>query len=203
MSATKTRYPRDTALGAAADICNALKAHCLLIDQGTDTQTRGLKVCGSLRRRCPDVGDIDIVYLPRIGEAAPPGELLPQPGQDLVAAQILQLVRERVLAYRPSKAGHITNGQWIKFFVHVKTGIPVDFYRAQHKSFWNLVLCRTGSMQHNIRLASAAQAKGWKWTPTAKDSGFMDSWTPIQIMSEEHAFELLGLDFLQPYERSF
>lgn len=201
MSASRIRYTRDTALGAAMQIFNAIKAFCPLIDQGTDTQCRALKICGSLRRRTADVGDIDIVYLSKIGEAAPPGELLPMPGQDLVAAEIRNLVSSGMLAYRKNRAGNTTDGQWIKFLVHVPTGIPVDFYRAQHKSFWNLVLCRTGSEGHNIRLAARAQSRGLKWTPTAKDPGFMDGWTPIQIMSEEHAYEILGLDFLQPYQR--
>jgi len=200
---TATRYPLAQAQAVAGRLLAVLAQHCGPVNGPTDdTPTMpGLMVCGSIRRGLEMVGDVDMVYCPRIGEACPPGELLPMPGQNLMAAALDHLVRDGILAWRTGKKGTPANGPWIHYMVDRGTGIPVDFFRATPASFWSLVLCRTGPLAHNIHLAQRAQEKGMKWSPSRDQPGFLNGWQKIQIMDEPHAFETLGLPYLDPAER--
>ena len=151
-----TRYPAELALEVLRkDILPGIRHLCSTMNAGSDEACEAIKICGSLRRGLKEVGDIDIVYVNRYDHAAAIGELLPLPNQPLVDLAIEDMVRKGTLIYRQSKAGHETNGQWIKLLAHKETQIPVDFYAAKHESFWNLVLQRTGSKEHNITLANA------------------------------------------------
>ena len=38
--------------------------------------------------------------------------------------------------------------------------IGVDFFQADERNFWTLLLCRTGSADMNTRICSAAIARG-------------------------------------------
>ena len=51
----KTRFPRAAAIAVARELCEALKPHC-----------ERLIVAGSLRRMKQQVGDVEIVYIPKI-----------------------------------------------------------------------------------------------------------------------------------------
>ena len=193
------KFSAASCLAVLRELLPDLRPQCAALQD--ESMKPAIKCCGSLRRGEAMAGDIDLVYISKTGDACPPGELIPMPGQSLVANAIDQLVLAGVLAYRQKADGSLTNGKWIKLCVHVASGIPVDFYAATHFSFWNLVLCRTGSMQNNIRLADAAKAKGWKWATGGQSPGFEDGFKKIQILSEEHAFDLLGLPYLTPQQR--
>jgi len=198
---SKVQYPRELIDQIWAELQPMLDPYCTTVSIGNDEEEAGLKLCGSHRRGKPTCGDMDIVYVSKQGPACPPGELIPQENQILADIVIDNLVRSKVLGLRLNSKGAPTFGEFNKFVFHQPTGVPIDFYRALHFSYANVVLCRTGSAEHNITLANAAQAKGWKWTPTAKQKGFMDGWTPLPIHNDRHAFEQLGLPYKSPEER--
>ena len=111
------------------------------------------KVCGSIRRRCENVHDIDIVAIENFGEF----------GEITLAQRINQidptgnheskeLGRQCVVRY--------LNGASIKRFKF--RDIMIDLYLANEKTFETLVLIRTGSKEHNIRLTKLAMAKNMK-----------------------------------------
>ena len=162
-----------------------------------------MKVCGSLRRGLADAGDIDIVFISAKGAAVPQGELLPQPNQWLVHAAIHQAVREGTLEWKRKKDGSTAAGEDVMQTIHAATRIPVDFYRATPNSWWNVILCRTGSMEHNRRMAQRAIEVGWKWRPSARHPGFENpAGRIIKIESDEHFYRFLGLKHLLPHERT-
>ena len=196
-----TTFPRAEALAMLkADILPWMRPLCQsTFYEGSDIPA--LLVCGSLRRKCPEVGDCDLVFISKRGRACQPGELIESDNQCLISAKIMELVTTGVLKFRKKKDGSEMNGEWNKMCEHVATGIPVDFYAATHFSFWNLVLCRTGSKEHNIKIAQRATELGWKWSPTAKSPGFSNGFKNIQILDERHAFQLLGMDYVPPESR--
>jgi DNA polymerase/3'-5' exonuclease PolX len=60
---------------------------------------------------------------------------------------------------------------------------------------------RARARHRRARIASAAQARGWKWNPCG--AGFTDAKGEIiPVKSERAVFELLGLDYLEPWERT-
>lgn len=200
MSTSTERFAAEKCLGLLRrEILPLIREHCACTAAGVPW----LKVCGSLRRGLPAAGDIDIVFISSRGSAVPPGELLPQPNQWLVHAAIHAAVQAGVLAWKRKKDGSQAAGEDVMQTVHVGTGIPVDFYRATFDSWWNVILCRTGSMEHNRRMAQRAIEVGWKWRPSARHPGFENpAGRLIKIESEEHFYRFLGLKHFSPHERT-
>lgn len=171
-----------------------------------------LKVCGSLRRRKPMVGDAEIVFVPRtdcvtaavtdlLGEVIAPAVHAPA-----THAVLDDLVRRGVLTKRMKSNGALTGwGPWNRFATHVESGVPVDFFGCTAASFWNTVVCRTGGMRSNVRICEAAHAVGWNWEPSPEQPGF---WRRAGLGIERHAvkserevFEFVKLPYLEPWER--
>jgi DNA polymerase/3'-5' exonuclease PolX len=80
----------------------------------------------------------------------------------------------------------------------VASGIPVDFFAATLPTWATLLVCRTGSAEMNTRICMAAQAKRWKWSPYR---GFETPGGLIRPESEQHLFSLVGLPYLEPWQR--
>lgn len=164
-----------------------------------------IEVAGSLRRCAPKVGDIEIVYIPKFRQGLVDGELFV--GEiDLAMAQIYWLEQVGVLQRRPNINGVETFGEQNKLMRHVSSGIPVDLFATDARSWSNYLVCRTGPAAFNIRVASRARELGWQWHPY--DAGFsrirpgsnVREWRFIG--SEEDLFEFCGWSYIQPWERA-
>lgn len=187
MSEEGKRYPRALALEAARDLCRALKP-----------VTARLIVAGSLRRMLDEVGDVDIVYIPQFENR--PVDMFERGDFDLAGELLDRMLAEGILSKRQDADGRTTWGDRNKFAIHKATGMPVDFFRTSEESFANYVVCRTGSVESNKRIANAALAKGLRWLPYG--SGFMDHYDRlIRVEKEEDAFTLVGLPYLEPKDR--
>ena len=90
------------------------------------------EVCGSIRRECQEVNDIDIVVISKDG----------------------------FIEHLKARYGLSMQGNKILRFVYKKTDF--DVYLATNDNFEVLRLIRTGSAQHNIKLCSTAKRKGMK-----------------------------------------
>jgi DNA polymerase/3'-5' exonuclease PolX len=112
----KSRWPASIARSVANELIAELQPRC-----------EQLCIAGSLRRRKPEVGDIEILYVPRMGQVHRPGELFPQPGS--LADDLLEewLIKD-VIRKRPNVNGNVTWGNHNKLAVHVASGIPVDLF---------------------------------------------------------------------------
>src|SRR5262245_7828033 len=110
----KPRWPAASARKVADQLAAELAPRC-----------EHIKVAGSLRRGKADVGDIEILYVPRMGQVRMPEELFPQRGS--LADELLdQWLAKRVLTKRPNVNGVPAWGPQNKFAVHVASGIPLD-----------------------------------------------------------------------------
>jgi DNA polymerase/3'-5' exonuclease PolX len=192
----KVKYPRVEALGVARELCVALKPLC-----------ERLIVAGSLRRIKKMVGDVELLFIPRMEERPDPGDLFGALVPcDLARLAIEALVAAGVFEKRLSKTGHPSWGARNMLARHVATGIPVDFFVTEERSWWNYLVCRTGGARSNEEIACAAKERGWKWNPYG--CGFSRGgpltgreFEERKMVSEEDVFHFVGLPFKKPEER--
>ncbi len=168
-----------------------------------------IEVAGSIRRHQPEIGDVDLVCLPK-GENGL---------HDLI---------ERCLR----SARCIKTGEQYRVF-ELRGGVQLDLWIAHAgvldllgnetpPNWTSLLICRTGSKAFNIHLAQCAQRQGLHWNPHAglmKPTGraFVDGRGPdgrrqggvvtlgtwIDTPTEGEFFRALHLDYLLPEEREF
>lgn len=162
-------------------------------------------VVGSIRRRKPFVKDIEILFVSKPASRKDPGDLFERQTEcaavDLALEKLLEM---GVIERRLSKIGRPAWGPENKLAVHVKSGMPVDFFYTTESNWFNAIVVRTGPLQSNKAIAAAAIAKGWKWH--AYGNGFTrnDGKTSIDrsIVNEERdAFDFVGLPFKSPEKR--
>lgn len=145
------------------------------------------KVVGSIRRRCPNVGDIDFVVEPRGGTA--------ENREAIVAAISKHAHCERRGAKYASWT--LRHGETLDvWFSH--PGI-VDLFNPQPSNWGMLELVRTGSREHNLRLIQIADGLGLKFDV---QRGVIRDGEVIASKTERDVFEALGLCYLKPKERN-
>ncbi len=137
-----------------------------------------IEIAGSIRRKKPFCRDIDIVLIPS------------NQGQILAVLTSFGKIK--------SGAGKLIN-------LVTETGQSVDIYIADNWTWATLLLIRTGSKQHNIKLCSLAKQKGMM---LHADGGGLTRPTRaigeeerIAWESEESIFEALGIPYKTPEER--
>ena len=190
----KRKYPRAEAVAVAKAICDALKPLC-----------ERLIVAGSLRRRRAEVGDVEILYVPKMRTVeVPSADLFSPPTTGLVDevdAQLDWFLENGVIRQRLNANGSATWGGKNKLAVHVVSGIPVDFFATTEGIWFNYLVCRTGGQETNVRIASAAKAKGWRWNPYEAGFSHLGSGEHFDVKSERDVFEFVGLPYQEPWER--
>ena len=108
---------------------------------------------GSLRRLKSEVGDIEIVYVPRIEQQPDPADLFGKTLPiNLVDRMLDQLLKAGLYTKREGPNGGSAWGPSNKLAVHAGSGIGVDFFQADNLNFYSLLVCRTGSMESNTRI---------------------------------------------------
>ncbi|MDD2763450.1 MAG: hypothetical protein PHE83_05690 [Opitutaceae bacterium] len=145
---------------------------------------RRLEIAGSIRRRRPEIGDIDLVCVPRgiTGREA----ILERCGQQS------RLIKE--------------GAQYVVF--SLPSGFQLDLWFAREDqetlidttptNFGMLLLARTGSAAHNIYLAQTAKGRGLHFHPHL---GILHGDQVIASETEEAIFSALGLSFIPPEAR--
>ncbi len=182
MGATeKQRWPRETGLAVAAEIVERLRAACAAV-----------VVAGSLRRGKPDVGDVEIVYIPLVTSLPDPEDMFALREVNCAEIVIGEMLNQSFLTKR---------GAWgdkNKLAVHVATGMPVDLFAATRENWHNYLVCRTGPAESNMQIAQAARARGWKWNPYGSGfsrggDGEADEYECRAMTNEAAVFEFAGL----------
>ena len=163
--------------------------------------TERLIVAGSLRRRKPEVGDVEILYIPKF--STEPEGLFDTRSVNTVDRKLEEMLQVGTICKRLTVRGSETWGDKNKLAVHAASGIPVDFFAATEASWFNYLVCRTGGAENNKRIATAAQAKGWMWNPYgpgfSRVSGLGKE--TFTVHSERDVFDFVGLPYLEPWER--
>lgn len=155
----------DKAKSTANAIVEKLKPYCSRIE-----------VVGSIRRRVPQVNDIDIVLIPR--------------DYWNLYNEILSLCAP----FNPKASGK-------KIMRITVLGTQVDLYFATPETWATLLLIRTGSTQNNIRLCTLAKKKGWHLSASG-DGLFDENGHKIAGDTEESIYNSLGIPYQNPRERN-
>ena len=145
----KTKFPRAEALKVAKLLCVSM----------TDITDRMI-VAGSLRRRKLEVGDVEILFIPKMATLA--DDFFTAKSVSLVDLMLDWIISEGVLSKRKNVNGSVMWGAKNKLSVHVASGIPVDLFTATAENWFNYLVCRTGSAESNMAICNAAIARGWK-----------------------------------------
>lgn len=176
----------------AKELCDALKP-----------VTERLVVAGSLRRRKAEVGDVEILFVPKV-ERRRVGLFAEDVSEVCLVGECLgALLAAGVLAKRLNANGSEMWGAKNKLAVHVASGVPVDFFAATEESWFNYLVCRTGPGESNIAICQSAIERGWKWNPYG--SGFSRTVglgvETHAVASEREVFEFVGLPYREPWDR--
>jgi DNA polymerase (family 10) len=131
--------------------------------------------CGSLRRFCETIGDVDIVCT------------ADQPARVMEALTTMSVV-DRVLGGGETKTSVVT-----------RRGLQIDLRVVADKQLGAAQLYFTGSKGHNIKLRQRALTK--KWTLNEYALSEIDGGKVIASETEEQIYAALGLPFIPPVLR--
>jgi DNA polymerase/3'-5' exonuclease PolX len=159
-------------------------------------------VAGSIRRRKPDVGDLELVAIPRLGE--PPRDLFGEPtggGADLLDEGCRALLGEGVFTARPDVNGHTAVGARYKRLLYRDT--PLDLFVATAANWGQILAIRTGPGLFSKQLMSSRLMGGWLPVGVRSEGGQM--WrgkAALETPEEADVFALVGAPALEPWRRT-
>lgn len=168
----------------AEKIVGELADYCSL-----DGDKPEIVIAGSIRRRRPKCGDVDIVCRPR-DEAA---RLLLRARAMARHPMVLQDGPRQLMLLYPTSAGQV---QVDLFFATHPTR---ELFVETPGNWGTLLMCRTGSKEHNIWLASKAKDRGCAWNPHHGLYGTSGQYLAGQ--TEASIYQALELDFIAPEDR--
>lgn len=132
--------PLKQAEGWAARIAAELRPWC-----------EAVEVAGSIRRRRPEVGDIDLVALPKVG------------GADAIRNRMTRRAAEVLANGEQNVRVRLANGVQVE--VYLARQEEQDLLYTTPSNWGSLLVCRTGSREFNIGLARRALQLGMRWDP--------------------------------------
>jgi DNA polymerase/3'-5' exonuclease PolX len=157
------------------------------------------EIAGSIRRQRPFVNDIDIVIIPRI-----------EPIHDLTGHVIavknhwhnwmLNAVATNTdrLRWVTGATNPVGSNYQVEVLKDGRVHYQVDFFIATPADFGAVLLCRTGSKEHNIWLCEQAKLLGGKYEGA---KGYRDEHFTLHSETEEAIYTALGLPFIKPENR--
>jgi DNA polymerase/3'-5' exonuclease PolX len=189
----KKKHDAAAARAVAVELVELLAGACEASPLG-----RTPEIAGSLRRGVPQVGDIELLFIPSMESRQV--DFFSTAPTDLAAEKINRLVESGVLTKRLNVRGSETWGPKNKHAVHKTSGIPVDLFATTLENFWVSLVIRTGSKETNLRLTMGANKLGRNLN--AYGAGITESNGHIIVAtSERHVFELCGEPYLEPKDR--
>lgn len=178
---TKTRFPLAQAEGVAQDLVEVLGPACEKIE-----------VAGSIRRRRPDVGDVELLCISRVGDPVALGTNL------YLDAAVEDLILRNVLQKRQNRAGRTNYGRWNKLLVHVASGIPVDIFSTTETNWGMALVVRTGPAEWNIRMMTRFKNRRMQGHAYG---GVTQGGIDVPCPTEEEVFRLLDWEYRAPEGR--
>lgn len=150
-----------------------------------------IAIAGSIRRRRPQVNDIDLV-------------LIPKPGLDKDLRDRCKQNALRVQTDAPQTLVVFLNYppcgfEGLQLDVWIARPAEFDLLETRPSNFGALLITRTGSKEHNIKLVEHAKKLGLRWHPY---QGVLDSnGRCLASNTEEEIFHSLQLPYIPPERR--
>ena len=184
MSTTEKKIPLAKALYIAKRFMDAIEPY-----------TEKMEVAGSVRRRCKEVGDVEIVCVEN-------------PFNSLSNL------------FTKDYPGIVKNGPRMKSFNYPESGIKIELFITTESDYGRILAIRTGSSafsisklavtwnrggfcgtEHGLRKKKdCIKTKSGKWV-IKKDA--VDVWEPPPFKTELDFFNFLGIDWIPPTERNW
>lgn len=164
----KNKYPYAEALKVAEDILEQLKPHCIRAE-----------IAGSIRRKAKEVGDIEIVAIPKPYQIG----LL----EDGIASVVNRW--KKVKGELPCKYTQRI----------LPEGIKLDLFFADEQNWGHIFAIRTGSadFSHN-KLGVRWVQSGYR----SVDGYLTKNGQRVAVREEEDLFKLLGIKYVEPENRN-
>lgn len=140
-------------------------------------EVKKVMICGSLRRRCPNVGDIDVVVSEPLNKTVAALKALP-------GRAVLLLSNEKNI----KKAAD--------FLIDA---VQVNVFATADENFGAMVMYLTGSKGFNIVIRGRAKKLGMK----LNQYGLFLNGEVMAGRTEEQIFMALGLEYLEPEKRQY
>lgn len=175
-----------------------------------------MMIAGSIRRRRPVCNDIDLVVIPKYVSVQV--DMFAKEQHSVLRAQLVNYVRHsggkaRWVGRQPERVAgvdltsQISNSE-ISNSSEPKPGalnllvqlpkVQLDIFCATHVTWATLLLCRTGSREHNIFFANYAKERGGHWNPY---KGLTLNGEMVPANTEEDLYAALGIPYLDPPDR--
>lgn len=183
----KRKFPHAAALAVAEQLQAMLAPAC-----------QRIAIAGSLRRLKPEVGDIELLFVPRLSER--PDGLFDTRLVDVCSEVVETLLARGILAKRPNVNGSFTWGERNKMAIHVPSGIPVDLFGTSEENWWVSLVIRTGSKETNLALTTGANKQNASLMAYGSGVKWSDG-TITPATSEQHVFEMCGVPYKEPQHR--
>jgi DNA polymerase/3'-5' exonuclease PolX len=198
MSSTKSRIPLGRAERLAEQIVDLLAASCERIE-----------VAGSIRRRKEQVGDIEIICVPKLVPGLDQVDLF---GAPVRAAQATNLLDGQIAGYlggapfgpfqhRLDVNGRKSCGERYKRLTYLD--VPLDLFSVLPPAQWGvLYTIRTGPAEFSHRLVTPRLQGGWMPSGMrVQDGALWDRGAIVQTPEEADFFAALGLEVVPPEQR--
>lgn len=156
-------------------------------------------VCGSVRRRKPEVKDLEIVALPKRRERPPTfGDATSAlPPLEALCAQLVRFGELSRNSRNPK------DGPRYKTFLHPRGKIAIDLFIADGNNFGNQIAIRTGDAEFSHLMVSQQPAGGLMPRHLRQQRGYLwaDDGEIVPCPDEAAFFAALGLPVPDPEHR--
>jgi len=191
MSGEKQRIPLAEAESIARELVGVLGQSCDRI-----------QVAGSIRRRSPTVGDIEIVCAPKFVQRADGlfGDQFSL--EDLCHEWCDGCLADGTFAKRLDTNGRPAWGRKHKRALF--EGVPVDLFSVIEPAQWGVILAiRTGPAEFSHRLVTPRRQGGLlpDWLKV-RDGAIWHGDHPLATPEEQDVFAVIGLDWIPPERRT-
>lgn len=148
-----------------------------------------IEIAGSIRRRKPDVGDIELLCIPKYVAAV-----------DRLDREIGALMMLGILGFRLNKRGSRVYGLKNKLLTHLPSGIGVDIFSTTEECWPVALVVRTGGERTNKEIATRAIERGMRFHAYGRGFTLPDG-GELVCLREVDVFKAVGLRYLEPWER--
>jgi DNA polymerase/3'-5' exonuclease PolX len=189
--AEKTRIPLAEAEALADEVVDLLAP-----------VTDRIAVAGSIRRKRPDVGDLEVVAIPAVVMAEEQVDMFTtrQVAVDLLDSRCRQLRADGVFADRLDKNGRPAFGSLYKRLSY--RGVALDLFSCRESNWGVILLIRSGPSAFSRAFVTQRRLGGLLPNDLRVEDGAL--WRGAERLStpeEQDCFRLAGLPWLAPEQR--
>lgn len=157
-------------------------------------------IAGSIRREKAEVGDVEIVVIPRWGEKPDdglgltmvPANLLHEWALATDAVRWIKPSTHEIIDWAPKAEGKYWRGL-------LPSGLKLDLFLARPENYGAILLIRTGSAGFSEAVVTHAKRIG---KPCVEGQFTDPGGRPVATYTESEVFEHLGLEWVAPRDRT-